>query len=197
MPFHLMKIAALILLLGLCGCRSVHRENGTLKHAGPAPTGKKSIDIQTRNNAIALLNDLLNEEKNLSKILIIKRESPDLKRLVKDISETADDGAKMLKSLAKKDRGIQLATLGLPPGEVAARQAISKTKQDLLLHTKGAEFEFQLLLTQMEALSYGTHLALVAAENEPQPERAQEFSKISGQLKQLEERVLTRLRPKA
>ena len=197
MPFHFIKIAALIVLIGLCGCQSGQRADEAPKHVRPAPTSKKPFDIQTRNNAMTLLNDLLNEEKNLSKILIIKRESSDLKRLVKDISETADNGAKMLKLLAKKDPTIQLATLGLPPGEVAARQAISKTKQHLLLHTKGAEFEFQLLLTQTEALSYGADLAMVAAAHEPQPERAQQFSQLSDQLKQLEERVLTRLRPKA
>lgn len=59
-----------------------------------------------------------------------------------------------------------------------------------------APFEFQLLLTQAEALSYGLHLAQVAAENEPQTERAREFSSLSAELEQLYEQVLALLRKK-
>jgi hypothetical protein len=40
----------------------------------------------------------------------------------------------------------------------------------------------------------GTHLASVAAENEPQAERAREFSDLSSRLKLLYEQVITRLR---
>jgi hypothetical protein len=143
---------------------------------------------------LALLDELLNDEKNLSKILIIKRESPDLKRLVKDISEAAGKGAKLLKTLAKEDSGLELARTDLPPGEQAARKEISKTKQHQLLHSKETEFEFQLLLTQDEALNYGAHLALVAAENEPQPGHAREISALAAQLRGLLERVLEMLR---
>ncbi len=164
------------------------------QHTRAALPEKRSFDIATRNNALALLDQLLNEEKNLSKILIIKKESADLKRLVKNISEDTGKEAKLLEALAKKDPDLNLAGIDLPRGEVAARKAISKTKEHVLLHSKGQEFQFQILLTQSEALNYGAHLALVAAENEPEPTRAQDFSNISTQLKQLQEQVLGMLR---
>jgi hypothetical protein len=62
------------------------------------------------------------------------------------------------------------------------------------LHSKDAEFEFQLLLTQAEALNYGAHLAVVAAANTPQTAHAREFSGLSAQLKRLYEQVIARLR---
>ena len=42
---------------------------------------KKGFDMQTRNNALALLDDLLSDEKNVSKILIIKHNSDELGKL--------------------------------------------------------------------------------------------------------------------
>jgi hypothetical protein len=155
---------------------------------------KTMPDAATRNNALALLNDLLGDEKNVSKILIIKRNSEELKRLIKDISDTAGNGAKLLESFASRDSTIQLAATDLPPGEVAARKAISKLKERDLLHTKNAEFEFQLLLTQSEAMNYGAALAKVAAENETQPEHARALSTLSTRFKMLHDQVLTMLR---
>jgi hypothetical protein len=79
-------------------------------------------------------------------------------------------------------------------GEVAARKAISKTKEHTLLHSKDAEFEFQLLLTQVEALNYGAHLAMVVAENEPNADRTRDFLRLSSQFRELNEQVLAMLR---
>jgi hypothetical protein len=157
------------------------------------PPEHRSPDPAIRNNSLALLTDLLNDEKHVDKLLIIKRDSPELKHLVKDISETAGDGAKRLEKLMKRDPALRKDT-DLPPGEQATRKAVSKTKERLLLHSHDAEFEFQLLLTQAEALNYGAHLAQVASENEPRPELAREFSDLSSQLQQLHEQVIERLR---
>jgi hypothetical protein len=150
----------------------------------------------TRNNALALLEELLNDEKNVSKILIIKRESPELNRLIKSISATADQGAKRLKVLIKQDPSLHFPGNGLPAGEVSTRAAVAKTKQHTLLQSKGADFQFQLLLTQAEALNYGAHLAQVAADNDPEPERARELSKLSAELKLRYDQVLAMLRTK-
>lgn len=162
----------------------------------PPASAKQLHTAATRDNALALLDDLLNDEKNLSKILIIKSESKELHRLVKEISETAANGAKLLKAMGGKDRVAAPQGLDLPPGESATRAAITKTKSHSLLFSSGAEFEFQLLLTQAQALGYGEHLAKVAAVNEPQPERAREFTSLGVQMKQLYEQVLAMLRKK-
>jgi len=155
---------------------------------------KKGVGFQTRHNALALLYDLLSDEKNLSKILIIKHNSDELGNLVKDISKTAADGAKVLESLAKEEPGLNLKATDLPPGEVVTRKEISKTKESILLHSKDEEFQFQLLLTQVEALNYGSHLAMVVAENESQADRTREFLRLASELRALHERVLVMLR---
>ena len=151
-------------------------------------------NLLVRNNAMALLDDLLNDEKNVSKILLVKHHSDELAKLIKDISATSGEGAKMLEEVAKQETGLNLKQLDLPPGEAATRKAISKTKEHLLLTSKDAEFELQLLLTQAEALNYGAHLAMVVAENETNPERTREFLQLSAQLRNLEDRELVMLR---
>lgn len=187
------SLVAPLPLVGLCGCLF-------LQPPAPAPpTGPvsaRSVDATTRNNACALLDDLLGDEKNLGKILIVKRESPELKRLVKDISETASRGAKLLQSLAKNDPSLRLEDLGLPPGEQAARKAIARRTRYELLHASGVEFERRLLLTQVQALNYARHLAAVVAENEPQPAHAREFADLSAQFQHLHEQATTMLATK-
>jgi hypothetical protein len=194
MPSHLLKIPALLLLCSLCACQSSRHSIASPPPAEPGTTGKSAADLQTRNNALALLDDLLNDEKNLSKLLIVKRNSDELGRLVENISKTAGKGADLLQTIAKNEPGLDLKKTDLPPGEAATRKAISKTKEHVLLHSKNAEFEFQLLLTQVEGLNYGAHLAMVAAENEPQASRTREFLALGEQLRNLHEQVLAMVR---
>jgi hypothetical protein len=189
-----MKCIIVLAAFTLCGCQSHPQAAASADSMAVATPANKNVDIRIRNNSLALLNELLNEEKQVSMILIIKRESPELNRLIKDIAETAAEGAKRLQSMAKNDSGLALEKPDLPPGEQATRKAVAKTKQHLLLHSKDAEFEFQLLLTQTEALNYGAHLASVAAENEPQSDRARELSDLAARLTQLYEQVIARLR---
>jgi hypothetical protein len=193
MRSHLLKFPLLLFLGGLCGCQSLKHPNAK-PATEPANSETRGHDLRTRDNALALLDDLLNDEKNLSKILIIKRNSEELGRLIENISKTAGEGADLLESLAKKDAHLNLKQTDLPPGEITTRKAISKTKEQVLLHSKDDEFEFQLLLTQVEALNYGAHLAQVAAENEPQAERTRDFLRLSSQLSDLREKVVGRLR---
>jgi hypothetical protein len=193
----LLRVAAISLLCGLCACQSTrHPESGS-QTAGAAASGNQGSHLQTRNNTLALLDDLLGDEKNVSKILIIKRNSDELGILVKDISKTAGDGAKMLEVLAKTQPGLNLKATDLPPGEAATRKAISKTKEQLLLHSKDAEFEFQLLLTQVEALNYGAHLAMVVADTETDANATRDFLRLSAKLRDLGERVEAMLRQRS
>jgi hypothetical protein len=194
MRLYLLELFLLLAACSLCGCQSLRTTTATPKNVEPTGSENKSFDAMTHNNALALLDELLNDEKNVSKILIVKRNSPELKRLINNISHTARIGTKQLKTLAEENSRLHLALTGLPPGEEAARKAMAKTKQHELLQSKGAEFEFQLLLTQSEALNYGAHLAQVAADNEPQSARAQDLSNLSAKLKTLHQQVLAMLR---
>src|SRR5687768_10339406 len=161
----------LIILATLCvsGCQS------TRPGAAITPQGK----LQVRNNAASLLHDLLSDEANVSKLLIIKRDRAELNSLIKEISAVALGGVKKLEQLEKADTSFNLRSMDLPPGERATRQSIAKARTGELLRASGPDFEFRLLLTQSEALSYGTHLAKVVAANEPNAEHARAFSELS------------------
>jgi len=193
MRSYLTGMLGMFALLSLCACQSREPQTRATSETSNPVAQNRKIDSVARENALALLDDLLNDEKNLSKILLIKRHSDRLAKLVEDISKTSKQGVESLEAIAK-EQGINLKQLALPPGEKATREAISKSKESTLLHSKDEEFEFQLLLTQVEALNYGAYLAEVVAENEPQREPASRFSKLSAELQGLHERVLEMLR---
>lgn len=165
----------LALACGLTGCQSP-------PPASPAPTG---VSLATRNNCYSLLCQLLDEQKDVSILRFIKPEQADVKNLVKRIAKESGAGAKLLKKFAAEDPSIPLEDTALPPGEVSTRDAIATTKKHALLGSTGDEFALTLLLTQTEALTYAWHLAEVAAQNEPQPERAQALMNLSTEMQGL------------
>lgn len=166
------------MLLGACaltGCQSPKAISST-----------RSNGVQsTRNNCYSLLYQLLDEQKDVSLLRFIKPEKADLNRLMKRIASTSGTGATLLEEFAKDDPTINLNYLRLPPGEMATRDAIASTKQTELLSQTGETFELTLLLTQTEALSYAWHLAKVAGENEPQPERSLALAGLSRDMQNL------------
>jgi len=150
--------------------------------------------MQLRNNASSLLAQLLDQEKNVSKILIIKHGSRELSGLIKTISTAAADDAKRLKGLAQDDPTLDLRRQELPAGEKASRDAEGKTVEYELLFSSGADFEFTLLLTQAQALDYGSHLAKVAADNSADPGEADALLTMSRTLNQLLTQVKAMMR---
>jgi hypothetical protein len=162
--------------------------------SAPSNDAPDKSKIEVRNNAVSLLADLLGNEKNVSKILIIKHNSAEIGRLIKAISKTAGDGAEQLESLAKNDPTLNLHALQLPPGEIATRAAMSKTKEHELIFSSGEKFELNLLLTQTEALDYGSHLAKIAAENSSSPEQQRKFHSLDVALNALFQQVVAKLR---
>jgi hypothetical protein len=178
------------LLAGIlfCGCENLKKM--PTAHDQSAPPEKLAV----RNNAASLLYDLLGEEKNVGKILIIKHNSEELGRLIKAISETAAADEKQMEQLATNDPSLDLHAGALPPGEKAARDAVARTKEHELLFSSGQKFEFNLLLTQAEALSYGWHLAKVTAENCSAPAEVQKFTTMSQVMENLYDQVIAQLR---
>lgn len=180
-------VAAFACLLG--GCSNVP--------SAASSTGDESDTtpekLQLRNNAASLLRDLLNDEKDVSKVFLVKN-GHSIVPLVKLIAATADANAKRLEQLAQADPQLNLQALELPPGENATRQAVAKSKEHDLIFSSGANFEFNLLLTQAEAQNYGWHLALVAAENSTRPEEVNAFRIMSDSMKLLYEQTVAEMR---
>jgi DNA-binding MarR family transcriptional regulator len=179
-----MNRPVLILLAAsiLAGCQS-----GVLKPM-PKPSDPGLAET-TRNNSYSLLYQLMDEEKDVSLLRLVKHEEPSVKDLIKKIAATSKANAKLLEKLSKEDPSLHLYETHLPDGEVATRIAIAKTKAAKLLKDKGNSFELTLLVSQFEALNYGSHLALVAARFDSQPERAQVLKGIADDLESLNQQL--------
>jgi hypothetical protein len=162
----------------------------TLPPPPVTPAGKVAV----RNNAASLLYNLMGDEKNVSKLLVIKRDRRELHEVIKKISTTADAARRRLERLVMVDSTLDLTATALPAGEKATRESESKARGSELLHASGADFEFKLLLTQAESLAYATHLAKVAEENEASPDRARVFAELGAQMKARHGDVLKLLR---
>ncbi len=177
-------VGALIGWLGLSvGCTSPPR----------APAVETTLSQSTRNNSYSLLHQLLDEEKDVSKLRFIKRENSDLKILLKNVASTARKGAEKLDAFAKLDPSLILDDYRLPLGEQKTRADISAQEEKDLLHSSGGKLELTLLLTQVEALNYGAHLAKIAAENDFQKDRALYLLGLSRELAGLRAEVAARL----
>lgn len=137
-----------------------------------------------------MLFGLLSDEKNVSKLLIIKRERPELRALINEISERAGKAHKELEAFAKSDRTLNLKDHGLPSAEVVTRSAIAKARAKELLTESGKEFELRLLLAQNEALTYGAYLAATAAANDTVANRRQALQQLSSDLLQLQKKTV-------
>src|ERR1039457_3280394 len=165
----------------LTGCQSPKAKSPSVSSAS------------TRNNCYSLLHQLLDDEKDVSLLRFIKPEHADVKNLVKRIATASGTGATLLEKFARDDPSIRLDDIRLPPGELATREAIASTKQKELLGQTGDTFELTLLLTQTEALSYASHLAKVAGENESQPDRARALAGLSDDMQNLYHEVFVLL----
>jgi hypothetical protein len=93
-----------------------------------------------------------------------------------------------------RSAGVDLRETALPAIEVETRKAISKARAAELLKASGADFELRLLLSQHEALTYGTHLAGTMTRGEAVADRGQFLIGLSAQFKGLDEDLMRLLR---
>ena len=187
-----MVFRLLPLLVVLCGCGSLHQTSS--ETPGPqsdAVEGRAQRAHATNN--YALLFDLLGDEKDVSKLLIIKRERPELRDLIREIAQRCGQAHKELGGFGRADRSLNFKAHGLPVIESETRAAIAKTKAKQLLTESGKEFELRLLITQHEALTYAAHLAASILKTETNPQRARFLRQLSSDLTALEQRVTSML----
>jgi len=153
---------------------------------------EKPVTNESLPAGYALLFKLLSDEKDVSKLLLIKKDRRELHQLIKEIADSASTAHKQLERNAKH-LGLALADQKLPTVELAARESISKEKAKELLSTKGDEFEFRLLMSQHEALTYGIHLARQLAEAETDRSQRELLQEVRSQFGQLRGRVFEML----
>jgi hypothetical protein len=167
----------LLLAWGLSAGCETRPETRSLANTAIAPSA--------RNNAYSLLHQLFGEQKDVSLLRFIRPENTALKDFTKLVAADSKAGEKELEDFARQDPSIHLDTTWLPPGEALTRDAIARMKEHALLTQKGREFDLTLLLSQTEALNYAWHLADVAAQYEPDPDRAKALRDLATEMETL------------
>jgi DNA-directed RNA polymerase subunit K/omega len=180
-----MRIHFPLLLLFLFGCSTP-----PTKPPPPAAVTSEDQRFAIRNQGYSLLFQLLSDEANVSKLLIIKKESADLGALIKDISRISADRAKQIEAFSKTDSHLHIKMTSLPVVEQQTRDLIAKSKAKELISKTGEKFEVRIVLAQAEALSYGAHMAAAIIPNENNPERKKLLARISEDYQQLHQRLI-------
>jgi hypothetical protein len=173
------------IVLIFCGCSTT---SPTTRNSAPLTAEDQTLAV--RNQAYSLLFGLLSDEKNVSKLLLIKKENADIGDLLKDISRTSAEASRQLEAWEKQDSHLHLNMTGLPRAEQETRDLISKTKAKELIAKTGDKFEIRILLAQAEALSYGAHLAIITSKHESDPARQKFLVKTSEDLQELHQRLI-------
>ena len=157
---------------------------GVLACAGCASVQEKipfvGARYRSRNEGFSLLYELTTKQRDVDKILILKRVSARTANEIKEIAQTFRQAQEQLDAFARQDGSLNFQTKHLPALEEKTRDSIQATTTKNLLFSTGKELELRLLLTQAQALNYASHLAGVLENQDDNKERKsflREFSK--------------------
>jgi hypothetical protein len=142
------------------------------------------------NNGYSLLDKLCDQEKQVDMITIVKTTPKDVDAYLHEVSKAAGHDADLLDDLHDKYPSIRLHRRDLPQFEEDTRKSISSDKQHTLLWgTKGSEFAKTILVTQIEAGTYGYNICKVLEGADPDPHRVAVVRKIGDEWKKLRDRA--------
>jgi hypothetical protein len=138
------------------------------------------------NNGYSLLHHLCEQESQVDLILMVKTTPKAVADFAHEVSKTADENRAILDRMATHDSAIRFDVPGLPPIETQTRESIKSDKQHTLLFgTKGSDFAKTLLVTQVEAGTYGMNMCKVMADDESNDQRATELRHMSDRWEKL------------
>jgi hypothetical protein len=171
--------AAVVCALTFAGCASVQE---MIPIVGE--------QYRVRNEGYSLLYELSGKERNVDRILIVKSANPKVSAEIKQIAQMFGQAHDKLDSFAKQDAHLRFGMTRLPTLEQKTRDSIeSKTTQQLLF-LSGQDFELQLLLTQVQALQYATHLAKELGSQDDNKNRKTFLGQFSKQCEQHHQTVV-------
>jgi len=149
---------------------------------------------RVRNEGYSLLYQLMSQESDVAKILIIKHADPPVTGVIKEIASICGQARKELDSFHEKDHHLSFEMANLPEMEHQTRTAIESTVTKQLLTSSGKTFERRLLFTQAEAMNYAAHLALVLHDQEDNENRKNFLATLSGRCTTLHDKVIDLLK---
>lgn len=138
------------------------------------------------NHGYSLLHHLCEQEKQVDLILIVKTTPPNVAGFLHEVSKNAGGDVAILDRMADHDSAIHFNDPGLPSIETETRASIKSDKQHMLLFgTKDADFAKTVLITQVEAGTYGMNMTSVLADAESNSHRAAELRRMSSRWEKL------------
>jgi hypothetical protein len=155
-----------------------------------------SEDRQARlNDGYYLLHSLSGDESQLPLLLDLKHAPPELGTYADSISKLGKETSATLENFQDKNSSINFDRNPLPQIEQDVRDSIKSDKQhQLLFGTSNSEFVRALLVAQIEATTYATHLCKVLADQETNPGRAEKLRHLSTKWLNLREEAFRMLR---
>ena len=177
-----LMLPTFILLACLTACQS----------SQVAGNGNDADPVDARLSAgYSLLHSLVKDESGVAGILSVKQASDETTAIIKDIAAASHDARKQLEAFAQADARIVLDRPQLPEVEQSTRGSIALATGGGLLFA--GDFELRLLLTQLDALQYGQHMAEQVARMDGDEERSQWLREFSKRYADLRKRVIERL----
>jgi formate-dependent nitrite reductase cytochrome c552 subunit len=140
--------------------------------------------LRTRNEGFSLLYELTTKQRDVDKILILKHIDAKAAREIKEIAQTFRQAQEQFDAFAHQDSSLNYKAKHLPVVEDKTRDSIQSTTTKDLLFSSGKDFELRLLLTQVQALDYASHLASVLENQDDNKERKSFLSEFSKQCDQ-------------
>ena len=171
--------AAVVCLVASAGCSTV-----------PPVIPIFGRPARIRDEGYSLLYSLADKQSNVGKILIIKKASAKVSAEIKQIAEVFGKAKERLDGFAKEDSGLSFKMEHLPSMEEKTRAAIESTTTKDLLFSSGKAFELRLLLTQVQALDYASHLANQLADKEGNAKRKEFLTQFAKQCEEHHKQVV-------
>ncbi|MHB1156924.1 MAG: hypothetical protein ACYC26_08805 [Phycisphaerales bacterium] len=143
----------------------------------------------------AALYDLTSRNAGIANLLIFKQVDPPAKQAVIDFARQCADAAKQIRQFADDDDDLDLQAQWLTPIEQQTRQRIENATSTALLTTSGRDFQTRLLLSQLDAAEYGSHLAKTLAQLDDDDDRIEYLNALSARFDQMRQRLFKLLQP--
>jgi hypothetical protein len=161
--------------------------------ASPRPAAIAGA-ASARSEGFALAWSLFADNAAVDRSLALKTVSPATGTLVREIAAESRRIAAALEAIARRE-SLPLDAAGLPATEVAVRQRLRERAAWELLAARGERFERRLLLSQVEALAYGSALLEQLAADSPDAADAASLRDEAAAAAALRERAIARLAP--
>jgi hypothetical protein len=176
---RLFYCATVICIVAFMGCSTV-----------PPVIPFFGAQARIRDEGYSLLYTLADKQSNVGKVLIIKSASEKVSVEIKQIAQVFGQAKERMDRFAKEDGSLNFKMSHLPSMEEKTRAAIESTTTKDLLFSSGKAFELRLLLTQVQALDYASHLANQLANQDGKPKRKEFLTQFAKQCEQHHKQVV-------